>query len=289
MSEGLEREADAIAERVGRVSSASVGSGVGGVPATPPASFPAVFRLPMVGHLEGASVIQRREAPMTETAPQTSATSPAPSPPGGGRSYAADTGVAIDVLGASLADSAAHADQSYVQQAAQAEGVDLFVTSLEDMIDQLEQTLGPSQCLRHLTVWNHGSPRGQRIEYDGESWSGFSLAWLQPRPKLPKLGTASRPVLLRRSDGLERLFHRRRLRRRRSPHRASAGRGSHPKHESSTTTGTERQNKRWPRARACTGLSSARSTRRSGPTRCALGSMRSTTCSSSAPTRPTRG
>lgn len=92
----------------------------------------------------------------------------------------------LDVLGADLSVTSAQA-----RAAAATVGADLRVISLEDMIGQLHQRAGPQsgKCIERVTIWHHGSPRGQPVvgpdeirTRDGRTYrlprSAMSYDWL---------------------------------------------------------------------------------------------------------------
>lgn len=110
-----------------------------------------------------AGRLGRAPDPDPKSAAAPPANAPANAPAGGAapaQSPARPQGLRIDVLGADLS-----VDGFLARSAAQALGADIRVTSLEDMITQLEQKAGSStgKCVEHLSIWNHGSPGGQMV------------------------------------------------------------------------------------------------------------------------------
>ncbi|MGH9508413.1 MAG: DUF4157 domain-containing protein, partial [Terriglobales bacterium] len=92
----------------------------------------------------------------------------------------------FDILGADMSVA-----DVIVRSAVQALGTDMRVSSLEDMISQLEAVAGPktTDCVEQLSIWNHGSPAGQALvgtetirTRDGRAirfpYSGLTLGWL---------------------------------------------------------------------------------------------------------------
>jgi hypothetical protein len=80
-----------------------------------------------------------------------------------------------------------------------AQGSRLEVSSLDEMIDDLEHRVGERDCLRDLVVWNHGGPRGQlvfrphsgAIEFaeEEESPSRFTTEWVANSENRDRLNT----------------------------------------------------------------------------------------------------
>lgn len=104
----------------------------------------------------------------------------------------------FDILGA---------DTALVDFLTKAAGIsrnpDLRVTSLEDLINQLESKAPPNsnQCVEHISIFNHGMPGSQALTGQGEKKvatgggapgklpsSGFRLAWLYQAANQAALG-----------------------------------------------------------------------------------------------------
>lgn len=95
-------------------------------------------------------------------------------------------GLQLDILGADMSVT-----DSNVRAAKQALGTDIRVSSIEDMISQLEKTAGRTtgSCVERLTIWNHGSPASQALvgtetitPKGGKpyklAYSGLTIGWL---------------------------------------------------------------------------------------------------------------
>ncbi|SHN40831.1 DUF4157 domain-containing protein [Chitinophaga sp. CF418] len=111
----------------------------------------------------------------------TAPTSGAPGTTGTGAG--ATGGISVDVL------AAANPEDFLVRAAAQELGTDIRVSSMDNMIDQLESLVPANGCLASLNIYNHGNPSiqvvggGNKVKNaDGTTsetaMSGFSLIWL---------------------------------------------------------------------------------------------------------------
>lgn len=119
---------------------------------------------------------------------------PQANPPGG----QSPQKLSFDILGA---------DTALVDFLTKAVGLsrnpDIRVTSLEDMIDQLESKAPPNshQCIEHISIFNHGMPGSQALTGQGEKkvatgggppgklpGSGFRLDWLYQPANQAALG-----------------------------------------------------------------------------------------------------
>lgn len=103
--------------------------------------------------------------------------------PGGGPPGPAVNGFEVDVLASEAPD------EFLVRAAARALGVDLRVSSLDDMINQVERRTPAGTCVRRLNVYNHANPSIQQVsggnktktkagEVTHTPSSGFSINWL---------------------------------------------------------------------------------------------------------------
>ncbi len=103
--------------------------------------------------------------------------------PGGGPPQPGATGFEVDVLAAEAADD------FLVRAASRALGVDLRVSSLDDMINQVETRARAGTCVRRLNIYNHANPSYQQVSGGNKikteagdvthaPTSGFSLNWL---------------------------------------------------------------------------------------------------------------
>lgn len=102
---------------------------------------------------------------------------------GGNPGGPAVNGFEIDVLAAEMPDD------FLVRAAGRALGVDLRVSSLDNMIDQVETRARAGTCVRRLNIFNHANPSYQQVsggnkfkteagEVGHRPSSGFSLNWL---------------------------------------------------------------------------------------------------------------
>ena len=89
----------------------------------------------------------------------------------------------VDVL------AAEGAEDFLIRAAAEDLGVDITVSSIEDMITQVERRAGSGTCIASLDVFNHGNPQMQAVsggskvklasgEVQRRQTSGFALNWL---------------------------------------------------------------------------------------------------------------
>ena len=122
---------------------------------------------------ELSHVIQQRSAPR-DTVQRTAGSAPAPPGP---------QPISIDVL------SASNPEDFLVQAAAQNLGVDLRVSSMDDMVSQIAGRATGNTCVQTLNVYNHGNPSHQAVVggskqknaagvLEHSPTSGFSLTWL---------------------------------------------------------------------------------------------------------------
>jgi len=102
---------------------------------------------------------------------------------GTGTGTAGTGGISVDVL------AAVNPEDFLVRAAAQELGTDIRVSSMENMIDQLESLVPANGCLASLNIYNHGNPSIQMVAGDNKvknadgttsrtPISGFSLSWL---------------------------------------------------------------------------------------------------------------
>lgn len=148
-------------------------------------------RTPQISQRVSRAQLSRQEKPGGSTPPPTGSGAPAGASagPSGGTPPAKTQRLRFDILGA---------DTEVANFLAKAAGLsrdpDLRVTSLEDMITQLENKApaGSPACVEHISIFNHGMPGYQAVTGEGDKKisagagalpgklprSGFTLDWL---------------------------------------------------------------------------------------------------------------
>jgi hypothetical protein len=141
---------------------------------------------PRISQRISASQLSRQEKPggMSSSSPGATPQSGTPSGASGGK---LPQRLRFDILGADTALS-----DFLAKEAGLSRDPDLRVTSLEDLISQLEKKAPPNsgRCVEHISVFNHGNPFGQPVAGEGKKKvaiggtpgklqvSGFYLPWL---------------------------------------------------------------------------------------------------------------